>query len=59
MYVEGQTVRIRADVPASEVRAARDIGRAFSARMMWIMQQRMQWAQEQQGRMQEGPPAAE
>ncbi|HUX01152.1 MAG: hypothetical protein WBD63_01740 [Phycisphaerae bacterium] len=59
VYVEGQTVRIRADVPASEVRAARDIGRAFSARMMWIMQQRMQWAQEQQGRMQEGPPAAE
>jgi len=58
VYLEGRTVRIRADMPASEVRAARDISRAFSARMMWIMQQQMQWAQEQR-RMQEGPPPAE
>ncbi|HUX15907.1 MAG TPA: hypothetical protein VMW52_05505, partial [Phycisphaerae bacterium] len=56
IYLDGRTVRARVDVPASEVRTTTDISKQFGQRMMWIMQEQMKWAQEQQGEAQEGTP---
>jgi hypothetical protein len=56
LYLDGRTLRLRADVPASEVRTARDLGRAFDVRTQWMMQEHMKWLQEQQRRAEESPP---
>jgi hypothetical protein len=56
IYLDGRTVRARVDVPASEIRSTMEVQKQFVARMMWILQEHMKWAQEQQ-RKADPPPA--
>jgi len=59
IYLDGRTVRARVDVPASEVRTTMDISKQFGQRMMWIMQEHMKWAQDQQRKAPEETPPTE
>lgn len=59
IYLDGRTVRARVDVPASEVRTTMDISKQFGRRMMWIMQEHMKWAQDQQRQAPEETPPTE
>jgi len=59
LYLDGRTVRARVDVPASEVRTTMDISKQFGQRMMWIMQEHMKWAEDQQRKAQEETPPTE
>jgi hypothetical protein len=60
--LDGRTVRLNLDVPASEVQGAIDVAKQGARRMQWIMNYQMEMMRkqmEEMGRMQSMPPAEE
>ena len=58
--LDGRTVRLNLDVPASEVQGAIDVAKQGARRMQWIMNYQMEMMRkqmEEMGRMQSMPPA--